>query len=276
MKRQSKEKVTKVICTAVMVIVSLTIIIPLLIMILGSVKNPAEAQQFRLSLPTQWHFDNYAYVVKEGGIARAFWNSTMITVAVTVIVLISGSLCAFIISRKQTKFTAFVYNLFLLGMVCPIQIVTTFGLLKALNLTGTFIGVMCVEAAMLLPWTIFTLTGFIKNVPRELDEAAFIDGATPVRMFFVVVLPLLKPIMATVLVTTAMGAWNEFMVPLYFFNTSSKWTMPLTVYNFFGQYSSNWNYVFADLVLTALPITILYLACQKYIVEGATAGAVKG
>ena len=132
------------------------------------------------------------------------------------------------------------------------------------------------ETALQMPWTIFTMSGFIKNVPRELDEAAFIDGATPVRTFFSVIFPLLKPIVATVIVTTAMGAWNEFMVPLYFFNSSSKWTMPLTVYNFFGQYSSDWNYVFADLVLTALPITILYLLCQKYVVAGATAGAVKG
>ena len=276
MKRRTAEKVNKIIFTIIIFIVSLMIVVPLLIMILGSVKNPAEAQQFAISLPSEWHFDNYAYVFKEGGIARAFLNSTIITVTVTIIVLISGSLCAFIISRKETKFTKFVYNMFLLGMVCPIQIVTTFGLLKALNLTGTFVGVICIEAAMLLPWTIFTLTGFIKSVPKDLDEAAYIDGASTLRMFFVIVLPLLKPILATVLVTTAMGAWNEFMVPLYFFNTSSKWTMPLTVYNFFGQYASKWNYVFADLVLTALPIVVLYLVCQKYIIEGSTSGAVKG
>ncbi|HOO28135.1 MAG TPA: carbohydrate ABC transporter permease, partial [Lachnospiraceae bacterium] len=147
---------------------------------------------------------------------------------------------------------------------------------KILHLTGTYAGVIFVESAVQLPWTVFTLTGFIKNVPKELDEAAFIDGAAPLHMFFKIVLPLMKPILATALVSAAMYAWNEFMVPLYFFNTSSNWTLPLTVYNFFGQYASNWNYVFADLMITALPITILYLCCQKYIVSGATAGAVKG
>ncbi len=229
-----------------------------------------------LALPSKWHFDNYVYVFNEGKISLAFVNSVLITFAVSVIVLLSGSLCAFIISRKETRYTKFLYNIFLMGMICPIQIVTTFGLLKILHLTGTYTGVILIESAMIMPWTIFTLTGLIKNIPKELDEAAFIDGASPVKMFFIVIMPLLKPILATVLVTTAMGAWNEFMIPLYFFNTSSKWTMPLTVYNFFGQYASNWNYVFADLVLTALPITLLYLVCQKYIVAGATSGAVKG
>ncbi len=276
MATKKQEKVVNIVAFIAMLLLSMIIIVPLLIMILGSVKNPAEAQQFRLSLPTEWHFENYSYVFQKGGIARAMLNSTIITIIVTAIVLISGSLCAFVTSRKNTKYTGFVYTLFLVGMVSPIQIVTTFGLLKILHLTGTFLGVIMIETAIQLPWTIFTLSGFIKGVPRDLDEAAFIDGAKPMRMFFQIVLPLLKPILATALVSTAMGTWNEFMIPLYFFNTSSKWTMPLTVYNFFGQYASNWNYVFADLVLTALPITILYLFCQKYVISGATAGAVKG
>ena len=276
MNAKTKKIMSSGILTLLMAVISLVIIIPLLVMILGSFKNPTEAQLFNLHLPTEWHFENYSYVIQKGGIGLAFINSVIITVVVTVFVLISGSLCAFVVSRKNTRYTNFVYNLFLLGMICPIQIVTTFGVLKSLNLVGTFLGVMAVESALQLPWTIFTLSGFIKNVPRDLDEAAFIDGASPARMFFTIIMPLMKPILATALVTTAMYAWNEFMIPMYFFNSSSKWTMPLTVYNFFGQYASNWNYVFADLVLTALPIAILYLCCQKYVISGQTAGAVKG
>ncbi|MEG1716846.1 MAG: carbohydrate ABC transporter permease [Lachnospiraceae bacterium] len=275
MEKRNK-KIQKVIWTIIMALISLLIIIPLLIMVLGSFKTATEAQLFNLKLPTEWKFDNYLYVLKNGRIAIAMLNSVVITVTVTAIVLISGSLCAFVVSRRKSRYMNFVYNLFMVGMISPLQIVTTFGLLKVLNLTGTYVGVILIQGAVLLPWAIFTLSGFIKGIPRELDEAAFIDGAKPFRMFFQIIMPLLKPIMATALVSTAMGAWNEFMIPLYFFNSSSKWTMPLTVYNFFGQYASNWNYVFADLVLTAVPITILYLFCQKYIVSGATAGAVKG
>ncbi|MFP3153492.1 carbohydrate ABC transporter permease [Lachnospiraceae bacterium ZAX-1] len=276
MKNAEKGKLVKIVLTSIMAAMSLIVIAPLLIMIFGSLKNPTEAQLFNMNLPGEWHFENYIYVIKHGGIGQAFINSMIITIVITIIELIFSSLCAFVISRKSTRYTKIIYNLFVLGMVSPVQIVTTFGVLKALNLIGTFAGVILVQIAVHIPWSIFTLTGFIRNVPTDLDEAAYIDGASPTVIFFKIILPLMKPILTTVLVTTAMSAWNEFMIPLYFFNSASKWTMPLTVYNFFGQYASNWNYVFADLVLTALPITLLYLFCQKYIIAGQTAGAVKG
>ena len=228
-----KKNINSIVLTILAFFTSLIILIPLLIVVLGSFKDAPGAQEFNLTLPSVWHLENYKVVIEKGNMGQAFINSMIITVAVTLIVVIAGSLNAFVVSRKKSRFTGFVYYLFLLGMISPIQIVTTYGLLQMMNLTGTFVGVICVEAALQMPWTIFTLSGFIKNV-------------------------------------------NEFMVPLYFFNSASKWTMPLTVYNFFGQYSSNWNYVFADLILTALPITILYLICQKYVIAGATAGAVKG
>lgn len=262
--------------TVIMAIISTIILVPLLIMIFGSFKSAAEAQKFNIMLPKEWYLSNYEYVIKVGGIALAMKNSFILTTSVTAITIMTGGLCAFVISRKNNRYTRFLYTLFLLGMISPLQVVTTFALLKILHLTGTYIGVIFVMTAVQLPWTIFMFSGFIKSVPKELDEAAFIDGANSVYMFFRIILPLLKPILATTLVSTAMAAWNEFMIPLYFFNTSEKWTMPLTVYNFFGQYQSSWHYVFADLVLTALPITILYLYCQKYIVSGMTAGAVKG
>ena len=273
---KKKRVSTALSLTVVMAIISTVILVPLLIMIFGSFKSAAEAQKFNIMLPKEWYLSNYEYVIKVGGIALAMKNSVILTASVTAITIIAGGLCAFVISRKNNRYTRFLYTLFLLGMISPLQVVTTFALLKILHLTGTYIGVIFVMTAVQLPWTIFMFSGFIKSVPKELDEAAFIDGATPVYMFFRIIVPLLKPILATTLVSTAMAAWNEFMIPLYFFNTSEKWTMPLTVYNFFGQYQSSWQYVFSDLVLTALPITILYLYCQKYIVSGMTAGAVKG
>lgn len=271
-----KKRCVTLLLSILALAISMIILVPLLIMILGSFKDPASAQQFHLSLPKKWHFENYLYVIKEGGIGIAFVNSMLIMTFVTVPVLIFGSLCAFIISRRAGRAGSILYYVFVLGMISPMQVITTFGLLKILGMVGSYQGVILIEIAIQLPWAIFTITGFIKGVPRELDEAAFIDGAGPLRVFFQIIFPLLKPIIATVLVSTAMASWNEFMIPLYFFNSLKKSTMPLTVYNFFGQYASNWNYVFADLVLTALPITLLYLFCQKYIVAGQTAGAVKG
>ena len=117
---------------------------------------------------------------------------------------------------------------------------------------------------------------FIQALPVELDEAAYLDGLSALGIFFRIILPLSQPILATATVMTAMQSWNEFMIPLYFFNSQDKWTLPLTVYNFFGQYFSDWNYVFADLLVTALPVTLRSLYLQKYIVSGMTAGASKG
>lgn len=265
-----------VVLEVIMILLSLLIVVPLLIMIFGSLKNPAEAASFNIKLPSEWKFDNYIFVFKEGNMAKAMKNSIIVTLFSVITTVIFSALSSFILARKKSKYTHAVYNIFLMGMVAPMQVITTFGLLKLLNIIGTYFAVIMIFTAVQLPWSVFIFTGFIKSVPREMDEAAFIDGAGPLTMFFKIVLPLLKPVIATVTVINAMSVWNDFMIPLYFFNSAEKWPMPLTVYNFFGQYFSNWNYVFADLVITALPVTILYLYCQKYIVSGMTAGAVKG
>lgn len=270
------KKLPDLILEFIMILTSFLIIIPLLVMVFGSFKTSAEASLFNILPPGKWMFGNYGFVFTKGGILRAMMNSFIVTIGTLVFCITSAALCAFVLARKSTKYTRFLDNLFLAGMIAPLQIITTFALLKILHLIGTHIAVIMVFSALQLPWCIFMFSSFIKGIPRELDEAAFIDGANALRMFFIVILPILKPILATTTVMTAMFAWNDFMIPLYFFNNSKNWTMPLTVYNFFGQYFSDWNYVFADLVLTALPVTILYLYCQKYIVAGLTSGSVKG
>jgi len=163
-----------------------------------------------------------------------------------------------------------------LGMIAPMQTIPTFAMLKVLGLLGAFAGVILVMTAVLLPWIVFMFIRFIQELPVEFDEAAYIDGLSALGIFFRIILPISQPILATATVLTAMSAWNEFMIPLYFFNSQDKWTLPLTVYNFFGQYFSDWNYVFADLLITALPVTLLYLYLQKYIISGMTEGAIKG
>ena len=144
--------------------------------------------------------------------------------------------------RKQAENTYF-----LAGLIAPIQIITTFGLLQLLHLNGTYAGVILVFAAIQMSWGVFMFTGFIGTVPRELDEAAFIDGYPPLKVFFSIIFPLLKPIVVTTVVMLAIFIWNDFQIPLYFFNTAKCWTLPLTVYNFFGRYFNYWNYVFANL-----------------------------
>lgn len=257
-------------------LLALFVVIPLAVMVLGSLKDSTEALSFDLSLPTTWHPENYAFVVAKGDVVRAFLNSLLVTVASVALCIAAAAPGAYVVARRATRFTGMVYTLCLLGMVAPFQVVTTFVLLKSLGLIGTYLGVILVSVAGQLSWSLFLFTGFVRTVPREMEEAACIDGASPHRTFALVIVPLLQPVLATNVVIVAMAVWNDLLLPLYFLNSPEKWTMPLTVYSFFGQYASQWNYVFADLVLTALPILVLYLAAQKFIVEGMTSGAVKG
>lgn len=276
MKLNTKQNISNTIVEIVIILISLVIIVPLLIMILGSFKDAAESSKFNISLPSQWHFENYSYVITTGKIARAFKNSVIVTLGSVIVCIATSSIAGFVIARRSDKVSNAFLAFFMFGLYAPMQMITTFALLKVTGILGSYFAVIMVMAASQIPWAMFMVINFVRNIPRELDQAALIDGAGPIRMFVSVIVPVIKPILATTIVMVAMNSWNDFMIPLYFFNSSERWTLPLTVYNFFGQYFSNWNYVFANLVLTALPITLLYLYAQKHIVAGLTSGAVKG
>ena len=131
-------------------------------------------------------------------------------------------------------------------------------------------------AAGQIPFGVFLIYGFVDTIPRELDEAAIIDGCGPLQLFFKIIVPLLRPVLVTAAVLSFLGAWNNFIMPLYYLNKSSHWPMTLSVYNFFGQFQQNWNLVSADILMTILPVIVIYFAAQRYILSGMTIGAVKG
>ena len=156
------------------------------------------------------------------------------------------------------------------------QTIPTIKLFSFLGIYGGYGNAVLIYCAMNISFSCFLFTGFIKGIPKALDEAAFIDGATGLRVFYSVIFPLLKRISITVLILVFMNVWNDINIPLYFLTDPSKWTMPLSVYQFFGMYSgSNWNLVFADLVMTMMPVLILFIFAQKYIIKGLTEGAIK-
>ena len=157
----------------------------------------------------------------------------------------------------------------------PVAFIPTYLILDVLQLFNSYLGLILVSATYGLPMSIFLYAGFMKSVPRELDEAAILDGCSPLQLVIRVIVPLVKPITVTLFIFNFIGCWNDIQVPLYFSNTE-KWNLPLTLYNFYGTYGSSWNLIFADIVLTVLPLLVLYLFCQKYIIAGMTAGAVKG
>ncbi|MFB9275475.1 carbohydrate ABC transporter permease [Cohnella cellulosilytica] len=260
---------------AALLLFSLAVIVPLLIMFFGSFKSSAEASRFNIEPPSEWHWDNYSFVFETGGLLRSFWNSSVITAFSLLLTVIVASAAAFVISRRKSKATESMYIYFLIGMIAPMQIITTYAVLKILGLTGSFTGVILINAAINIPLSIVMFAGFVKGIPREIDEAAAIDGCGSYRLFGIIIMPLLKPVIASNIIFLSLGIWNDIMLPIYFLS-GDKWTLPLSVYQFFGQYFSSWNYVFADIVLSAIPVVILFLTAQRYIVAGMVSGALKG
>lgn len=259
-----------------MILITAFMMSPLLIMIFGAFKDSVGAAAFDFTLPKTWEFENFLFVIEHGNVFRAFSNSFLLTAASTILGVLLAAMSAFVVVRKNTKGSKRIYNYFLIGMIAPLQIITTYAVLRILHLNGTFWGLILVYVAVNLPFNFFLFCSFMKGIPRELDESGFMDGASGLYLFFRIIFPLLKPVTATSVVILAMSVWNDFQLPLYLLNTPKKWTLPLTVYSFYGQYYSNWNYVFADCIITAVPILVVYLFAQKYIVEGMTQGAVKG
>jgi raffinose/stachyose/melibiose transport system permease protein len=259
-----------------MILLSLVIILPLLIVVFGSFKTAAEAIRYNIMPPSSWHPENYLDVIRKSNILTAFKNSVIITVSDVTFTILICSVASFILARRNDKTSRFLITYFSLALIVPVAIVPTILLLKTIRLVNTKTGLILITIASHVSWSMFIMTSFMHTIPREMDEAAIIDGCGPIRLFYRIIFPLLKPVIMTNIVIIGMGTWNDLERPLYMLNSSRNVTMPLTVYNFMGQYFSQWNLIFTDLVLVALPMILAYAFLQRYIVSGIAAGAVKG
>ncbi len=271
-----KEKIKNRILEIVLWILGLLMMIPFVLVILTSLKDTQTAGLFQLKLPEVFHFENYKVVWEEGAILQGFINSLLIAVPMCVISLACASLMSYYMARVRTKASRLLYTFVIMGMAAPLSIVTTFQLLKSLALLNTRMGVILVQTALEIPFTTFIMVGFIEGLPRELDEAATLDGCGPYQMFWQVILPLLKPVLATTLILAFLDSWNDAQVSLFFLSDWTKWTMPLNINRFYRYYQHEWNYIFGSVFLTTLPVLIAYLFGQNYIIDGMTAGSVKG
>lgn len=257
-------------------LISPVFLIPVIMMVLGSFKTQGEALHMDLSFPKQFMIENYLHVMKTGNILKGYKNSLIITMITVLLIILFGSMAGIVISRRNDKRMNAVYYYFIFGLTATIQLVTTYFLLLKLHMLETYIGVILVFTAVNLPFAVMTFASFVKGVPREIDEAALIDGCNSFQMFFKILLPIMKPAVITNLIIAAISVWNSFQIPLYLMSSSDRTTIPMMVYNFYGLYARDWQYVFAAIMFTILPIVLLYLCLQKYIVEGMTAGAIKG
>jgi raffinose/stachyose/melibiose transport system permease protein len=180
-----------------------------------------------------------------------------------------------VLSRNRSPLHRFLYFFITLGLAMPINYVTLTKVMQVTQLINTPLGILLVYAATKISFGVFLMYAFIESIPREIDEAAIIDGCGPFTLFSKIIFPLLTPAWVATAILSFLDFWSEFILPLYFLQSSAKWPMTLAVYNFFGMFESNWNLVSADIVLTILPVVVVYLMGQRYLVSGMTAGAVK-
>lgn len=254
------------------------VIFPLWTMIINSFKFKFDIYTDPFGLPKKWNFGSYASVIKEGDFFLYFRNSLFVTLGSIFLVLLFGSLASYAIVNWKHKLSRFLYVFFIAGMMLPIKIgsIRLLQLVKSFGLLNTIWSLFPVYTAMGLPIAVFVLTEFIRQIPAELTEAAVIDGARRSKVFTVVILPLLRPALATVAIYNLIPFWNDLWFPLIFINNDAHKTLLLGVTRLFGQYMTDWSRILAVLTLSAVPVLLLYLTMSKNFIKGLTAGAVKG
>jgi raffinose/stachyose/melibiose transport system permease protein len=258
----------------VMIAVGLAFLFPVYALISLSFKTSQQIASSPLSPPTSPTLRNFSKAWSSASLGSALLNSTLITVASVICLIALGSFAAYFLARCASRLGYGLYVLFLLGIVLPFQLgmIPLFKLVDQLGLLGTYQGMIVFYTGIQLPFTVFLYTGFIRALPRDYANAALIDGATHLQAFTRVVFPLLRPITGTVLILNAVFIWNDFFTPLLYLGGSAKETVPVRVFSFVGQYVSDNGLVFAGLVLAALPIIVIFLVLQRYVIRGFASG----
>lgn len=254
-------------------------VVPFIFIVLMAFKDRRQAGQRDFSWPTSFNlWDNVVEVVttRNWMLVTAFINSTLLTVVSVTLIVILAAMVGFVLARRDSRWNPWVEFLILAGLMIPPAVVPTIWLLQGLQLYATLHGMILVEVAYNLPFSIILYRAFIATIPRELDEAAIIDGARPLDVFFRVILPLLWPVTVTNIVVQSVGIFNDFTNPLYYLPGNQNATVQLTLYNFQSQFNTSYNLLFTNILLITIPPLIVFLFFNRQIVAGMTAGAVKG
>lgn len=270
----------KIGLSSLAIVLSLVVfVVPFLFIILTALKSRRESARLEFSIPKEFHlWDNLVEVVEKRDymLVTAFINSTILTVASVALMVVLSAMVGFVLQRRITRWTGIINLLVLSGLIIPPAVVPTIWVLQGLNLFKTLPGLILVEVAFGMSFCIVLYRAFISTIPKEMDEAAIIDGCSGLRLFYRVVLPLLRPVTVTIIVVTSVSVFNDFTNPLYFLPGDENATVQLTLYNFQSQFSTQWNLLFMNILLITIPPLIMFLFFNRQIVAGMTAGAVKG
>jgi len=264
----------------VAIIVSAVVfLVPFAFIVLTAFKTQQESALLEFSWPTQLAFvDNLTEVIrtKDYTVVRAFVNSTLVTVASVAVMVVLAAMVGWVLQRRQSRWSGWINFLVLTGLIIPPAVVPTIFVMQKLGIFRTLPGLALIEVAFGLAFCVLLFRAFAATIPRELDEAALLDGAGPLRLFFQVAFPLLRSVIITVVVVQSVTVFNDFANPLYFAPGAENVTVQLTLYNFQSQFYTSWNLLFTNILLITIPPLIMYIFFNRQIVAGMTSGAVKG
>lgn len=273
----TRRRIGSAITSVVMIAIALVCAVPLWYIIINTFKTIPDMNANPLGLPAEWTFENYINAFETVPIVRSLWNTFVVTFFGVTIEVIVGALAAYGMILRKSKFTAIVGGILMVAFVIPSQttLIPLYRMEAQVGLVNTLAGLIVIYLGGAV-FCYFLIVGYMRSLPFELIEAARIDGAGPLRIFWSIVMPLIRPILTTVVVFQTMSTWNDFMNANVFISSSDLRTIVLQVYNAVGQFSTDWPSFMTITVLALLPVFIFFIFCQKWIVAGLVAGSVKG
>jgi len=275
--RLAPARAASAIKTLFLLVLFILYMFPFFMVVLNSLKRDTEVISSPIAPPSSFYWENYRMAFEKMKFMRAFGNSLIITAASVAAIVLLSSMCAHYLVRNKTKLSTFLYLTMVAAMIIPFQaimipLLKIYGSIGMLNNRWVLVFMYIGFGA---PFAIFLFHGFIKAIPRELEEAAIIDGCGRYAVFFRIILPLLQPVIMTVVILDVLWIWNDFLLPsLVLLNQASR-TLPLSTYYFYGTYTVNYGCLLASLVMTMVPVIILYMFSQRFILRGIIAGAIK-
>ncbi len=277
MNKFKKHNVKVIFGYSLLTIVSLLYISPILMMVFNSFKTPSEIRKSPLGLPDSLYFGNYIESWQIGGFGRLFVNSVVVTSVTLILIYIINIVTAYPFARMKFKGKKTLFVIFLSGMMFPMQmaIIPLFKIITKLHLVNNPLSLAFVYTAFSMPMGIYILSTYIRALPKELEEAAEIDGCSGVKLLIKIIVPLCKPALATVMIINGISVWNDLLLPIIVMTKNSAKTLPAGLMYFSGQYQTKWEYITAGIVIISIPMIIFYLTMQKDIINGLAAGAVK-
>ncbi|MNW42312.1 L-arabinose transport system permease protein AraQ [compost metagenome] len=262
----------------VMALVAILFLAPFYFLFVNSVKPFGDIMSNSASWPTEFHWSNYSKAWELTRFPEAFTNSLVITVVSVALMAIISAMGAYRMVRDDSRFNRALFFLFIAAMVIPFQsiMIPLMRVVNELGVNNSRVGLVMTYLGLGAPMSLFLFHGFVKSIPLEIEEAATVDGCSPITVFFRIVLPMLRPMLMTVIILNTLWVWNDYLLPSLILQRPEMRTIPLATFSFFGQYTKQWDIALPALVLGIAPVIIFFLALQRYIVEGIAAGSVKG